>query len=186
MTSVAWVTGWVILGPSLPGTVSDIFFPARLYQSDQPLAVVFRVELLKGFFNLGFEVVADRHGVGLAPFCQIVVGAAGAGAHGAHVDRLGEAQRQFALGVLPAFLDDDLGGDIAPVDDDQIGHEFSLLQGALRLVGKDALPLSLDCIVLSDDRFRFSGRCNSFEHCRKRHQAACYGTTPAHSKATQS
>src|SRR5439155_21564852 len=109
LTRVAWV---------IAGCFSDIFFPASLDQSDQPLAVVFRVEFLVSPLDLGFDVIADRNRIGLAPFGQVVVGAAGAGAHGAHVDRLGEAQRQFALGVLPALLDDDLCGDVAPIDDD--------------------------------------------------------------------
>src|ERR1700741_3246307 len=90
------------------GWVSVIFFFARLPQRDQTLAVIFCIERLKRLFGLCFEVVADGHRIGLAPFGEIIVGATGAGAHGAHVDRLGKTQRQFALGILPALPDDDL------------------------------------------------------------------------------
>ena len=45
--------------------------------------------------------LADRYRVGPAPFSQIGVRLGRASAHRRHVDRLGEAQRQFALGALP-------------------------------------------------------------------------------------
>ena len=58
-----------------------------------------------------------------APLGEIGIGAAHAGAHRGAVDRLLEALGQLPLGGATAGLDDHLGGNVAPGDDDQLGHE---------------------------------------------------------------
>ena len=53
---------------------------------------------------------------------EIGIGVAQAGAHRGAVDRLLKALGQRPLGAAPAGLDDHLRGDVAPGDDDQLGH----------------------------------------------------------------
>src|SRR5690606_27852449 len=99
------------------GRVSDIVPAACLGERDEALARILRLELGDGLVGLRLEVVADRNRIALAPFGEIIVGAARVGAHRGHVDGLLEAHRQFALGVLPALADDDLTRNVAPVED---------------------------------------------------------------------
>src|SRR5690606_31803156 len=58
-----------------------------------------------------------------APLGEIGVGVAQVGAHGGAVDGLLAPLGELALGALPALLDDDLGRDVAPVDDGELGHQ---------------------------------------------------------------
>jgi hypothetical protein len=53
----------------------------------------------------------------LAPFSKIGVGVLGTDLHGAAVDGLFEPFGELDLGRAPALADDDLRGDVAPVDD---------------------------------------------------------------------
>jgi hypothetical protein len=71
--------------------------------------------------GLGFEIVAAGARHGAAPFAEIAVGVAQAGAHRGAIDRFLEAVVELALGAPAAGLDDDLGGDVAPGDDDPLG-----------------------------------------------------------------
>src|SRR5262249_8675140 len=150
-TSVAWVTG-----------CSVIFFAACLHKSDQPLSRVTRIDFLQSLLGFRLEVVADGERISLPPLGEVGVGVAGTGAHGAHVDRFGEAQRQLALGILPALADDDLRGNIAPVDDDKIGHV------PRPLLTTRALPERPEHRLLSDD----AGTAKSdMVRCRKKQRA---------------
>jgi hypothetical protein len=123
----------------LPGfwTATAIVAASGLDEGDEPFAVVGRFQFGGGRVGFRLQVVGNRHRIGLAPFGEVVVRLRRAGAHGAHVDRLGEAQRQFPLGARAALLDDDLGGDVAPVDDDAVCHVENS-PGAFRW---NALPL---------------------------------------------
>ena len=64
----------------------------------------------------------NRKGFGFAPFGQIGIGIFGADFHRTAVDGLFKAFGQLDLGSRAAFADDDLGGDVAPVNDDNVGH----------------------------------------------------------------
>ena len=91
-------------------------------QGDEAGLVVGRLEFGGGLVDFRLEIVADRFGVALAPFGEVIVRFRRAGAHGGHIDRLGEAQWKFALGRLSPLLDDHLGGYVAPVDDDPVSQ----------------------------------------------------------------
>ncbi len=66
------------------------------------------------------------------PVGEVGVRAAPAGAHRGAVDRFLEARRQLHVGGLAAALDDDLRGNVAPGDDDQLGHGRTSGAGASR------------------------------------------------------
>src|SRR5690606_32662554 len=96
--------------------------PACPGEGNQPLTRIFRLQPRRRELGLALEIVADLDGIAAPPLGEIVVRAGGAAAHGAHVDGFGEAQWQFALGAGAALPDDDLRGDVAPVDNDEAGH----------------------------------------------------------------
>ena len=72
--------------------------------------------------GLGLEIVAAGAAGDPAPLPEVGVGVAQPGAHRGAVDRLLKALGQRPLGAPPPGLDDHLRGDVAPADDDQLGH----------------------------------------------------------------
>ncbi len=73
--------------------------------------------------GVGFQVVADLDRCRAAPFSRDTESVSRRfGAHGGAVDRLLEALVELLLGALAALLDDDLGGNVAPVDDNELSH----------------------------------------------------------------
>ncbi len=98
----------------LPGPVVDELKNASL--------VVFGHRRADRGVGLGFQVVPAGHGVRTPPVRQIVVGGRRAGAHGGGIDRLDKTLGQFALRGLPARLDNDLGRNVAPENDDELGQ----------------------------------------------------------------
>src|SRR6202044_9067 len=72
--------------------------------------------------GLGPQVIAARPRRAALPVREIRIRAALAGTHGGAVDCLLKALRELHLGGLASALDDDLGRNIPPRNDDQRGH----------------------------------------------------------------
>lgn len=89
----------------------------RRHAPDQPLQAFIGPGLLDACGlgrGLGADVVAAVAWLAAFPVFKVGVRTALAGAHRGTVDRLLKALRELHPGALPAFLDDDLRGDVAP------------------------------------------------------------------------
>ena len=75
-----------------------------------------------GLVGLRRQVIAHRLRRGAAPVGEIGIGVGGFAAHGGHVDRFLEADVEHALFLLAPGFHGDLGGNVAPVGDDELGH----------------------------------------------------------------
>src|ERR1700687_4812396 len=79
--------------------------------------------LPRGFgTGLGLEVITAFAQRASLPIRKIGVGAAPAGTHRGAIDRFLEALRKRRLGRLATLFRDDLRGDVAPGDEDQLCH----------------------------------------------------------------
>src|SRR4029078_12035212 len=100
------------------------FHSARSHRLGETLLGPFRFKALGGRRGLRFQIIAAGERYCPAPFGEVGVRIAQLGPHGGAVDRLLEALGKLTLGGHSTFLGDDLSGDIAPVDDEQISHAW--------------------------------------------------------------
>lgn len=98
-------------------------------QGLEAVLIIFRVDT--GGFGRGDigGVSVDREGRGLAPFGEIGVGLGRAHLHRRAIDRLFETLGQGHLAAPAALADDDLCGDVPPIDDCDIVMDDSLSLG---------------------------------------------------------
>src|SRR5690606_5895192 len=109
-----------------------------LWQAAARLDAGFEEGLVEAAFELG-DALGDRlldvaaHELALAaPVREVMLAGDAAGAHRRAVDGLENARRELLLHVAPAFPADDLGGNVAPVNADQLRHWITCPASASR------------------------------------------------------
>ena len=100
--------------------VLSVVMTTCLDERQKALSVIVTVNRFQGLVRFSLQIVADGDGLAAPPFSEVSVRVTRANAHGTHVDGLGEAQWQFALGGLPPLSDNHLSRDVAPVYNDQL------------------------------------------------------------------
>ena len=113
---------------SKPGLLNQSNLPsARLDQRRKPGAVESGVEACRCSLGFHLKIATASLRFGAAPVRQIGVGARRASPHSGGVDGFEETLRQLALGRGAASSDDDLRGNVAPVEDNEFGQGWLFL-----------------------------------------------------------